>query len=156
MVERYEAAAGDPELLALRDDIAVMETRIAELLARVDSGEASAAWRSLESAWGAVERARRDPAALAGALAELGAIIRRGVSDYAAWDDVQRAMDAKRKLTEAEQKRLVAMRQMVTAEEAMVFVAAVQSSVRRHVTDQGALRAIADDVARIVKGEATT
>ena len=36
---RYEEAASDPELLALKDDIALLDTRIAQTVSALDTGE---------------------------------------------------------------------------------------------------------------------
>lgn len=148
--ERYNASLNDPELLALREDIALLESRLTDLIQRVDSGEAGALWRELREAWDAIEDARgKDAVKLAEALTALGVLIRRGQADYAAWDEVRSVQEQKRKLIESEQKRLVAMQQMVTAEQAMLFASAIQDAVKRHVTDRKVLAAIAADVAAL-------
>src|SRR3954452_17185048 len=45
----YQEAERDPELLALRDEIALIDSRLADVLSRVDSGESSRIWRSLNT-----------------------------------------------------------------------------------------------------------
>ena len=47
MVARYSKALADPELLNLSAEIAIAEARIAELLGKVDAGEAGGLWLSL-------------------------------------------------------------------------------------------------------------
>ena len=42
---RYEEARADPELLALRDDIALLDTRVAQTVAALDTGESADAVR---------------------------------------------------------------------------------------------------------------
>jgi hypothetical protein len=49
----------------------------------------------------------------------------------------------------SEVKWWVTTQRMISAEEAMVFVAAVTEAVRRHVADRAALTAIADELARL-------
>lgn len=151
LMERYSASLSDPELLAMREDIALLEARLTDLILRVDSGEAGQVWQDVRATWDEVEdaRASKNTAALGVALTNLGALIRRGQSDYAAWDEVRSVQEQKRKLIESEQKRLVAMQQMVSAEQAMLFVAAIQDAVKRHVTDRRVLSAIAADVAAL-------
>lgn len=39
LLEQYERAAGDGDLLVMRDDVAIVDTRLAELLSKLDSGE---------------------------------------------------------------------------------------------------------------------
>jgi len=145
---RYQEAISDPEILAMRDDLALIDVRVAELLERVNSGESGARSKRLTDIWRTVEaaRTRQDTAALAAALTEVGTIICDGGSDAAAWTDIVGLIEQRRKLSDSEHKRLVAMQQMVTAEDAMAFVAALQASVQRHVRDPVALRAIAQDM----------
>ena len=46
----YEAALADPNLLSAREDIAKLTARQADLLRRVDSGEAGALWGAMRKA----------------------------------------------------------------------------------------------------------
>ncbi len=154
--ERYAASLADPELLAMREDIALLESRLTDLILRVDTGEAGAVWKDLSDIWRDIEmvRANKNMVGLAELLTELGQIIRRGHADYAAWGEVRAVQEQKRKLIESEQKRLVAMQQMVTAEQAMLFVSVIQDSLRRHVTDRTVLAAIAADIAALSNRDA--
>src|SRR5436305_15207335 len=52
LIGRYEAAQRDPELVAMRDEIALVDVRIGELLSRLDSGESGATWALLRQRWG--------------------------------------------------------------------------------------------------------
>lgn len=105
--ERYEAALKDPDLLALRDEIAITDARIQELLEPEDAS--------------AVD-----------------------------WPAVQESIEQRRKLVETERKRLVDLQQMMTAEQAMTLLAAVEAVVRKHVDDRDTLANIAADIARLV------
>ncbi len=57
--------------------------------------------------------------------------------------------EQRRKLVETEQKRRVAMQNMITAEGAAAMIAALLDSVKRHVSDKQALAAIAADIDRL-------
>lgn len=152
LAARYEEAAQDSELLNLRHDIALVESRLVDVLGRVDSGESGRLWRDLHASWNAFKRARAlgKTDEMAEALALHEQLISRGVSDYAAWHEVGDLLERKRKLAESERKRLTEMEQMMTAEQAMVLLSAVVDTVRRHVTDRAALAAISEDVRRLV------
>ena len=113
LADRYQAAQADPDLLSLRDEIALMSTRIGELLSTITAGQ------------------RTDEA-------------------QATWEAISLLIDQRRKLAEAERKRLVDMQQMITAEQAAVLVATLTDAVRRHVDDPAVLSAIAADVDRIL------
>jgi len=153
LVERYRESLADPELLALRDDIALVDARVADLLMTVSTVESGSAWKRLAALWRDLETAqgKHDASGMARALTELGSVIRGGLADAAAWVDVMSLIEQRRKLTETEHKRLVAMQQMIGVEEAMTFVAAVQASVQRHIRDPVILRAIAGDMAQLAQ-----
>jgi hypothetical protein len=155
LMDTYLRAANDGDLLVLRDEVAVVDARLADLLGRLDSGESGAAWRKALEQYAALQEAidAGDPAALKSALDSLGSVIRRGLADYAAWGEVLVTLDARRKLVESERKRLVQLSQMITAEQAMVLVTAVISLVKDNVDDQRALARISDGLRRLTSSD---
>jgi len=148
--DRYREAVADGELLALREDIALLDARLAEVLGRLDTGESNQVWQELQRTYGELRTARGSPERMAAALTAMGQLIEDGLADYAAWDDVRSLLDQRRRLVESERRRLVEMQQMLTAEQAMTLLAAVTDTIRRHVTDRNTLAAIATDLSRIV------
>ena len=156
LAARYQASQIDPDLLNLNAEIALMDARLADLLRRVDTGESGQLWRDLKATYAAMEDAQRakDFAAVARLLSELGALIRHGHSDYAAWADVRTLVDQRRRLVEAERKRLTEMQQLITAEQAMMLVTRLSSAVRRHVDDPRVLAAISAELGGVVGSDA--
>lgn len=63
--------------------------------------------------------------------------------------------EQRRKLVETEQKRRVAMQNMITAEGAAAMIAALLDSVKRHVSDTRTLAAIAADIDRLFGQDAS-
>lgn len=120
--ERYEAALSDPDLLALRDEIALTDAEVARILDSLDEEPPE----DLEERkhWQKTIEANRDR--------------------------TQSLIEQRRKLVETERKRLVDLQQMMTAEQAMTLLAAVESVVRKHVHDRNVLAAIGADIARLV------
>ena len=145
LMERYTEALDDPDLLALRDELALLDARLADVLGRVDTGEAGRHWIGLAEAWRTVERSVNEVDRLQ-AMADLGDLIEQGVADYAAWDEVLRLIEQRRRLAESERKRLVEMQQMITVDRVMTLVAVLVDVVRRHVTDRQALSKISEDL----------
>lgn len=148
LAARYAESQADPDLLNLNEEIALLDSRLGELLRRVDSGESGQTWRDLKATFVAMEQAQRakEFGEVARLLGELGALIRHGHSDYAAWADVRTLIDQRRKLVESEGKRRKDMQDMITSEKAMVLVSALTDSVRRHVNDRTVLAAISTDI----------
>lgn len=150
--ERYEQAIADSALLELRDEIGLVDSRLSDLITRVESGESGEVWRLLRSTFDEFGKARSSGKVpeMTQHLAAIEHLIIRGLADYAAWSDIHSTLEQRRKLVESERKRLVEMQQMITAEQAMVMLAAITDTVRRHVTDRDALAAISADITRLI------
>ncbi len=156
MLDAYNEAQEDQELLALRHDIALIDARLQDVLGRVDTGESGKLWSELAELYAELRTAQgaRDLAAATILMDSLGHLIERGRGDWAAWSEVRSILDQRRRTVESERKRLVDMQQMMTQEKAMVLMAALSDSVRRHVTDPGALAAISADLRSFVLRQA--
>jgi hypothetical protein len=153
LTERYQEALVDDELLALRDDVALIDARLGDVLGRVDSGESGRIWAELGKCVQAYHRpGASDTAQLkrAEALATIFQLISEGASDYEAWHDVRSLVDQRARLVSNERQRLVQLQQTITVEQAMAMLAAVVSTIKLHVTDEHALASISHDLARLV------
>lgn len=150
---RYEEARQDMALLELRDEIGLVDSRIVDLLARIDTGESGAIWQALKAAYTDLLRAKHDPAKAALALNAIGDLITRGHADYAAWNEIAAVLEQRRRLVESERKRLIELRDTITSGQAMVLVTALLSSIKEHVTDRQALSRIQNDFIRLTTQE---
>ncbi len=158
LAARYQEASTDGELLHLREDIALLDARLADLLGRVDSGESGAIWRMLRKAFDALQIARLsgNTIGMRDALGEIELLIVKGLADYAAWADVQQVLDQRRRLVESERKRMVEMQQMITSERAMLLMGAVVGIIKEHVHDRSTLTAISNAIGSLIDlGDAT-
>src|SRR4051812_32142589 len=54
LAAQYEAAQSDPVLMELRDEIALNDARLADLLGRVDTGESGSLWGAAAKAHAAL------------------------------------------------------------------------------------------------------
>lgn len=145
---RYGEALADPQLLELRDEIALVGTRQSELLTHLDSGLSLQRWQDAQAAHAAMVAAIRskDSQAMQVAIADLGAALDAGAGDYAVWREVVELTEQRRKLVESEHKHLIAARQMITSERAMVLLAAVVDIIRRNVEDREVLAVISSEI----------
>lgn len=152
LLARYQEALTDSDLLAMHAEIGLLDARLADLLRRVDTGEAGVLWRRLAEGWVEYLRARKygSPDELLAAEAEMSAVIELGESDALAWAEVRQVVQERRKLVESERKRLVEAQQVIPVEQALSVIAAVGESVRRHVKDPEALRLVNADIARLI------
>lgn len=148
----YAAALQDPNLLSLKHYIAIADARLEDLLRRADTGESATLWKEIRETFKSFKRAAKlkDTVTQAEALSDLDELITRGYTDSALWVEIGDLMQQRRKLGESETKRLIALRQMMTADQVMTFLAQVEHSVKRHVHDPVALKAIAEDIGRLL------
>ena len=163
LMEKYDAARKDGDLLALRDDLALLDARLEDVLAKVDTGESGETWKALLSAVHEFDSAERALESCDSevkranwkhdreeAMRTIIVLCQAGMSDYAAWSEVKSLLESRRKISETEQKRLVAMQQMITNDQLAVLQANILASIKRHVTDPIALRGLAAEFSRFV------
>ncbi len=155
MLENYQAAQNDVELLALRDEIALLDSRLLDVLKRVDTGESGQVWRELKATYQMLRaaQAKDDRDAARDHARKLGELIEHGSADWLAWSEVRSLIDQRRRTVESERKRLVEMQSLISQEKAMVLIAALTDSVRRHVSDRTALAAISADLVRLTAAD---
>lgn len=149
MAADFNAAMGDPELISLRKEIATVDARIIDVLKRVDTGEAGVIWQAAQAAMTRFDRewVKKDGDGMEAALADMRRLLTQGASDWATWRViVGELIDAKRKLVEAEQRRLTMAHESLTADRAMMLLSQVVQILQRHITDRRILGAIAADI----------
>lgn len=155
LLDDYQASLDNPDKLLLDADIALIDSRLSDVLRRVDSGESGRIWTELREARRELEAARRIPdkdlrsAAIASAVNVMCELIDRGSHDSAAWAEVTGLIERRRKLVESERKRLVEAQQLVHVEQAAALLGLMVDAVRRHVRDDATLRAITNEYARL-------
>lgn len=156
LAARYQEAQADTKLLELSQEIALLDARLTELIARLSNNESGKAWLVTSAAFGDLETAMRsgDSRKTVEALVEMRAAIALGRTDTLTWAEVQETIEQRRRLVETERKHLAQMEQLVTVNEMMLLAAALLSSVKAHVTDRNALSAISLDFARLTNVEA--
>lgn len=157
LMARYQEAQSDTALLALRDEVALVDTRLAELLGRVDTGESAQRWHEAQTALEEMRKARIKPDAQAfsAAMADLERALITG-NDYDLWGEVTALLDLRKRLVESERKRLVEMQQMITSERAMVLLTTVVDIIRTHVSDRNTLAAISAEFRKLAVVEPST
>jgi hypothetical protein len=147
LAARYEEARNNKNLLSLRDDIAVAESRLSELLGHLATGESGALWQTLRETLEAftLALAQRDGATMNAHLATMRHVITQGTDDTTAWGEIQKLWDTRCRLIATEQKTLIAERQTVTVEQLMIMMGVVTNAIQRIVpayTDQASARNI--------------
>jgi len=147
LVEQYEAYLTDPDALSMAAELSLLDTRIAEILDRLDSSDTDAAWGMVKRASGMLGSDKlRNIEEIKDLLVEA---LQMKANDSAVWSEVCGLIDQRRKVAEAERKRIIDAQQMMTYQEANTLVAYLMNSVMEHVTDPRIRRAISDDLKRV-------
>jgi hypothetical protein len=150
LATRYAEAQSDDNLLALREEIALTDARLADVLSRVDRGDSTALWKQTLAEFQEVASANALGLPQGTPLRVLRKTIESGMADWAAWDEVAKLLEQRRRLVESERKRLVEMQQMITSERAMVLIARIAGIIQLYVTDPTTLAAISAELGKLI------
>ena len=152
----FRRALDDPDLIACRNQIALLQARELELVRRIESGESAENWARARAAFKKLEDAhrQRDTHMFSAALTELKHSISSAESREDVWEEIRENMEQKRKLAETERRRLEALNLFITAERQTENMAVVLDAVRKHVKDRGTLMLIAQEIREYVGGPA--
>ena len=151
---QYAASVSDPDLLNLRDEISLLDSRMADVLTSVSNSESGELWKKLKDALRDYDKAARSIAKDAEfkkdeAFGQMRWLINEGYAEWQSWMELRHILQERKSLVDSERARLKDMQQMITAEQAFVLIGRITSAIRTHVTDQTALRAITAELGRI-------
>jgi hypothetical protein len=159
VLEDYNTALSDPELIQLRSEMALVEARMSAVLRQLGSGESGMTWRKAQDSMRDLLRALQMPAddpqaatLQAQALTDLRTTIDKGSGDYMLWDELRVLIDAKRKLVESETRRMVAGKMYMTLDRFGLVFNALLRAVTSNVADRVTRGRIQDDWNRIMGG----
>lgn len=154
LVERYQDALGNLDLLSLQDDLALLDTRLTELLERTQTPDSDSFWLDIQTlALQVFDALNVDPIdtdqARKGAK-KLVELANGALRNEDAWSDIKELLEQRRKTAETEHNRLVKAKQVMTIDEVMTVFAVIVDSIKRNVSDPKEQSAISIDIARII------
>jgi hypothetical protein len=152
LLERYQEAEHDPDLLSVKSEVSLLQARIGELVQRLYSGESGSLWQELKEAWAGFESAyaAKDVNAIPNWLNQLRNLIQRGHGAEVAWREVAEAIDRKTKVASHEWKRLVDMKQILTAEQATLFAMTILEVITRHTPEKDRRSLMAREIDKLL------
>lgn len=148
---RYREVLADRTRFDLTPEIALAEVYLAKTL---QEGESLKMWKDAKAAHKALGRAlnKGEPRAIEAARRNLREAVSRDLYDRSHRDEVMSMIETRRRLVEAEHKRRTDPRFALTCEEAMAQIAAMVDVLRKRIKDRDLLRAVTDEIDRIVRG----
>lgn len=149
---QYQAAQADVNLLELRDEIALLDVRIGQVVSRLQDADSRGAWERVGAIHAGILKAdkTKDMVTLNALVSELGELSEGAGDEVNRWDEIGKLMEQRRKLVESERKRETDLQMNITSERAMLMIAALVDIVRQHVDDRGILAAISADVGKLI------
>jgi len=151
LAARYHEATTDPELLSVRDEIALLDARISEVLAKIPEREPGSSWRSLRSTFVSFRAAlaKGKTADANDALDRLGILISEGEDESVTWSEVGSLIGQRARLSEVETRRLVEARAMLRIDELGMLIAGIVEAVRVNVKDREVVGKIVEAIERL-------
>lgn len=135
---RYaQALTEGDQLLEQLHEIALLDSRLDELLHAVDSGEAGDLWKRLQGVCDDLIKAKRkkDVSRVGLCLTEILELVGRGAQDWARWQEITDVVERRRRLVESETKRRKDAKETVLLQEVLVFIGLLKE-ILRTVLDQ--------------------
>lgn len=149
LLSTYEGALEDKELMTLRQDVALLETRMRELLGGLERTDGVKIFPKLRACLDRMHGTTNKDVRFA-AFEEMQDLINKGMYEEGAWNEIREILEQRRRIIESERKRLVEMHQMISLEQMLTMIAAISASVKKHVTDKSSLKAIASDIKKLM------
>jgi hypothetical protein len=145
LAEAAQEVLDDPDLMSLRDNIAITDARMADVWRSIGEGGLIGMLADITAAVQRFERARNEQEQ-GQALNALLRAARGARGAQEALRDISTLTEERRRLVETETRRLVAGRDTLTIEAAYGLISMLVDVVLRHVTDkqqrQGILREV--------------
>lgn len=151
LLESYQASMEDRDLQALKAEIAMIDARIDDLLSRTETDGDGTIYESLIELANLVTEVwdLGDERLARSRFDQMVGLISRGVHDKRVWEAINENVDLRRKLSEAETKRLATLQQTITVEKAIAMITFMATTMRRIVikyTPVETQRVILDDL----------
>jgi hypothetical protein len=151
----YRAALDDPELLAVRDEIALLQARVVQLLDEL-ADAVPPPWAAAVESLNDLVMARTEADRQA-KLAELQRIVRQGTDAAAAqgsvWAELRRTIALKAKLAGQEQERAIETQALLPVSVCVGFANAMLLAVKSIIGDGEQIRQVQERVLAMLPGE---
>ncbi len=136
----YDQAITDPNLLSLKHDIALLDTRRDEILQQLSTGQT----------WSKVTELAYQVQNDLDALPMLLDAIAEGSKEQSVWAEWSSLAEQRRKHVDSERARLKDLNAMVSVEQVMILAASFAALVKKYVSDPVALRGISEGLIKLL------
>jgi hypothetical protein len=158
LLEKYQDAQNDEQLLDQRASIQVIDAMIATILPNIDSGDNGKAWQAMKKLVDDIRVAygREDYIKLEQALREMDDWANRRIQHYESIEETRVLLDTRRKHVETEQKLSVINERAITVDQVMLLMSQILHVIQTVVTDRQQQHAIANALQGLISIPART
>lgn len=155
MLEYYQNAIDDPDLLNMSPDISLLVARVEELKSRTNTDTSYTYWQKVREAFAKHAKARKNPnkpgalEMMKEALEEMEENIIRGSADSAIWKEIMAVEEQIRKTKASEIKRRQAAESIITEQQFRTLMGFIVTSIQTRVKDDTVKMQILGDLASL-------
>lgn len=135
LASKYVQMSTDGRVLSLRGAIETIDSRVQQLLERVEVGEAPERIKDLFEKWQEFKALPSSSPEYLTARVEMDEVFERIYHDYAAWRQIFEALELRGKTTEREIKALKEIKAIMTVEDGYELAAKLMAAVIRVIGD---------------------
>ena len=152
--KKFEEAGKDQQLLSHEPELKLLDVQLDGLVGELGQGSGPEYFAHLQKSWKEYQAADStgDEASKATSLSTMDSLIQRGGSDKDLWKEIREVIDSRRKLLEAENRRIRESQHTLTAEQIAAVIEyavdVVDQSVKLYVD-----RAVARKILNKVTGD---
>lgn len=149
--EMYCEARSNPDILDMREHIALLEARMQEILEESTSEGTAPKWSEVAEIFAEIETALlcAETDKVVAAMERMHKILDDGKRWDRTWVQVTDLMEQLRKMSDTDIKRQKDLNLMVPVERVVILMAAVATAVKRHVTNPGEIQAVYNELAML-------
>lgn len=150
-------AMADPDRHSMEQELALIDARLAQLLASIEGKDGPSAWGRLAEELDRFHAASRDPSKTAGArmsqaMSAIDHLVSEGLGETAAWSQILEVIDRRRVLVESEEKRAITSGRAIPVDQVINMLASFTRAVLDDVPEPDRRRRIADRIRAIMHG----
>lgn len=142
-LERYEEFLTDPDTLSMRSELALLDTRVGEVVERLDTADGADAWNKVRQAWYTLRNHKN-----VDDIVDAEGLLEDALESYAGeeeiWKEVSGLIEQRRKVADTERRRVIDAHQYLSYNEAQAMLAFVIDTVFTYVEDSQVRNAISD------------
>lgn len=152
LAAKFGEALADPELLTLRNEIALIDVKLTTLVETLGERGSVTLWEELSDLGNELGQVSQgiDSKKLETIVDSILGVISEGARDVETWRLINPSLETRRRLVETETKRIDQAAQVITMSELSLVIKSLVEIIKRNVDDESIRRNISNDIENLV------